>query len=115
MQSTCLLGTLRGMVLGAFLMSSVQPALGKTSLFSGVVEHVSINNIKVKNRAGETLSFLLVPRFGKVFGSDGKITRQLAEIKPGDRVRVYYDQKALGARHADRIVDETLPLKPIKS
>jgi len=29
----------------------------------------------------------------------------MTKIKSGDRVTIYYDQKALGIRHADRIVD----------
>jgi hypothetical protein len=36
-------------------------------------------------------------------------------IRVGDRVWVYYDQKALGARHADEIIDQSAPLHPLKN
>lgn len=73
--------------------------------FTGIVDHISTTNIKVTDpKHNETVSFLLVPRFNKIFSSDGKTTYQMAAIKPGQYVKVYYDQKALGTRHADRII-----------
>jgi|SRR5271165_5717978 len=76
-----------------------------TANFSGIVAHVSTQNIKVTDSASkQTLSFLIVPKFDQIFSSDGKTTYQMSAIKPGQYVKVYYDQKALGARHADRIL-----------
>lgn len=76
-----------------------------TATFSGIVNHVSGNSIKVTDpKSHQTLSFLIVPKFDQVFSSDGKTTYQMKAIKPGQYVKVYYDQKALGARHADRIL-----------
>lgn len=73
--------------------------------FSGIVDHVSANNIKVTDpRSHQSLSFLILPKFDQVFSADGKTTYQMRAIKPGQYVKVYYDQRALGARHADRIL-----------
>lgn len=73
--------------------------------FSGIVNHVSDNSIKVTdNRTHQTLSFEIVPKFDQVFSGDGKTTYQMKAIKPGQYVKVYYDQKLLGVRHADRIL-----------
>jgi hypothetical protein len=73
--------------------------------FSGIVNHVSSNNIKVTNpKTGQALSFLIVPKFDKVFSGDGKTTYQMSKVKAGQYVKVYYDQKFLGQRHADRIL-----------
>ena len=83
------------------------PAVAKvgTATFSGIVNHVSDTSIKVTDpKTHQTLSFLIVPKFDQVFSSDGKTTYQMKAIKPGQYVKVYYDQKALGARHADRIL-----------
>jgi hypothetical protein len=76
-----------------------------TPMFLGTVVHVSTDNIKVKDRkSGQVLSFVLVPHFKSVFSSDGKTTAQMSALTPGTPVTVYYDQKALGVRHADRIL-----------
>jgi hypothetical protein len=92
--------------LAAFLIcAGVAPGpagAAQPSVFIGTVQHVSTANIKVSNRS-QTLSFLLVPRFNQVFSGDGKTTKQMTDIHPGDYVKIYYDQKALGARHADKI------------
>lgn len=73
--------------------------------FSGIVNHVSSNNIKVTNtRTHQSLSFMILPKFDQVFSSDGRTTYQMSAIKAGQYVKVYYDQKMLGARHADRIL-----------
>jgi hypothetical protein len=73
--------------------------------FSGTVNHVSTNNIKVTdNRTHQSLSFLILPKFDQVFSEDGKTTYQMRKIKAGQYVKVYYDQKMLGSRHADRIL-----------
>ena len=78
---------------------------GRSADFSGIVDHVSSNNIKVTDpRSHRTLSFMIVPKFDRVFSSDGKTTYQMRAIKAGQYVKVYYDQKMLGMRHADRIL-----------
>lgn len=87
-----------------FASASANTKVG-TATFSGIVNHVSDNSIKVTDpKNHQTLSFLIVPKFDQVFSSDGKTTYQMKAIKPGQYVKVYYDQKALGARHADRIL-----------
>ena len=73
--------------------------------FSGIVDHVSANSIKVTDPVShQSLGFLILPKFDQVFSADGKTTYQMKAIKPGQYVKVYYDQRALGARHADRIL-----------
>jgi len=75
-----------------------------TNWYAGYVVHVSTNNIKVANKARtQTLSFLVVPHFKNIWSADGKTTYQMAKIKPGMIVRILYDQKLLGVRHADKI------------
>jgi hypothetical protein len=71
---------------------------------SGIVSHVSGNNIKITDGQGHQLSFLIVPKFDQVFSDDGKTTYQMRAIKAGQYVKIYYDQKFLGQRHADRIL-----------
>jgi hypothetical protein len=94
----------------ALILSLVPgPAFAKTKagsqIFEGLVEHVSPNNLKVVNpKTKQTLSFLIVPHFNKIFKGDGQTTAQQAALAEGAYVKVYYDQKALGARHADRIL-----------
>jgi hypothetical protein len=81
------------------------PAFAATHEFSGRVVHVSTDNIKVENMPSrKVLSFLVVPHFDQVFQFDGKTTYQMKRLTPGKRVKVYYDERALGIRHADRIV-----------
>ncbi len=76
-----------------------------SQIFQGLVEHVSPNNIKVMNPATkQTLSFLMVPHFNKIFKGKGQTTQQQAALKEGQYVKVYFDQKLLGSRHADRIL-----------
>ncbi len=90
---------------GAFgIVGTAVPAFAATHEFSGRVLHVSTDNIKVENMpSGKVLSFLIVPHFDQVFQFDGKTTYQMKRL-PGKRVKVYYDERALGIRHADRIV-----------
>jgi len=93
-----------------FIMGLTAPpvsAQGKvgSATFSGIVNHVSDNNIKVTDpKTKQSLSFLIVPKFDQVFSADGKTTYQMKAIKAGQYVKVYYDQKMLGQRHADRIL-----------
>ena len=72
--------------------------------FYGIVVHVSTSNIKVQNpKDKQTLSFAILPKFDQVFSANGKTTYQMGAIKAGQYVGIIYDQKALGARHADKI------------
>ena len=84
------------------LLPVTQASAKPPNVFVGTVDHVSSENIKVTG-GGQSLSFLLVPRFDQVFSGDGKTTRQMAEIHNGDYVKIFYDQKMMGARHADKI------------
>ena len=92
----------------AFFMSASVPVASfadTTRVWTGTVKHVSTDNIKVYSwKEHKALSFLLMPHFKQVFSSDGKTTSQMAKIREGMIVKVYYDQHALGIRHADRIL-----------
>ena len=81
------------------------PAFAKSdNTFSGIVRHVSMQNIKVYDPASkQNLSFVIFPKFDQIFSGDGKTTYQMKDIHAGQYVKVYYDQHALGVRHADRI------------
>jgi hypothetical protein len=92
------------LILGSLVLAPVSASVGSAN-FSGIVNHVSDNNIKVTdNRTHQTLSFLIVPKFDQVFSSDGKTTYQMKDVKAGQYVKVYYDQRLMGQRHADRIL-----------
>ncbi|MBV8171775.1 MAG: hypothetical protein JO219_07580 [Candidatus Eremiobacteraeota bacterium] len=92
-------------VSAAFVTSTAAPAHANiNSYWTGTITHVSTENLKVKNKAGDELSFLIVPKFKNIWSDDGKTTYQMSYLKPGMDVKVTYDQKALGARHADKIV-----------
>jgi hypothetical protein len=97
---------------------SVAPAQAATvgsSWVEGTLVHISANNIKVKDdKTGKELSFLLVPHFDQVFSDDGKTTYQMKSLHSGQLVKVFYDQKLLGARHADRILVLNRMQKPVK-
>lgn len=90
-----------------FIAASLAPQLalaGKTNNFYGEVVHVSVDNVKVYDpKAHQTISFVLTPKFDRVFSANGKTTYQMKDLKHGQYVRVVYDQKALGIRHADKI------------
>ncbi len=93
----------------AIVSLPLAPAVAKTraghQIFQGLVQHVSTDNLKVTDpKTKQTLGFLLVPHFGNVFKKDGRTTVALKDLNEGQYVKVYYDQKALGARHADRIL-----------
>ncbi len=91
----------------AALVVAPAGARGKvgSATFSGIVNHVSDNNIKVTDtKSSQSLSFLILPKFDQVFSSDGKTTYQMKAIHAGQYVKVYYDQRFLGQRHADRIL-----------
>jgi hypothetical protein len=81
----------------------------------GTLVHVSANNIKVKDdKTGTELSFLLVPHFDQLFSEDGKTTYQMKALHSGQLVKVFYDQKFLGQRHADRILVLNRRQAPVK-
>lgn len=102
---TLLLLATAALIAGALVTSSGKPAQALSNAYwTGTISHVSTENLKVKNRAGDELSFLIVPKFKNVWSEDGKTTYQMAYLKPGMEVKVTYDQTALGARHADKIV-----------
>ena len=84
----------------AFLPLSASAA----STFYGLVTHVSMNSIKVEDpRTKQALAFEILPKFDQVFSGDGKTTYQMKNVKAGRYVGIIYDQKLLGARHADRV------------
>jgi hypothetical protein len=89
-----------------------------SEVFQGLVDHVSSDNLKVTDpKSKKTLSFLLVPRFNKVFKSHGK-TMQQSSLHNGQYVKVYYDQKLLGRPHADRVLilnDSNVAMKKMHS
>lgn len=89
-----------------------------SEVFQGLVDHVSSNNLKVTDpKTNKTISFLLVPRFNKVFKSHGKSTQQ-STLKDGQYVKVYFDQKFFGRPHADRVLilnDANVAMKKIHS
>jgi hypothetical protein len=74
-----------------------------TQVFEGTLVHVSANNLKVTH-PGQTMTFLIVPRFGNVFKGNGTKPMQVKELHDGQLVKVYYDQKFLGRPHADRVL-----------
>jgi hypothetical protein len=106
------IGTLLGVPFGVAAASSDHRT------FDGRVVHVSGENLKVTGIEGgktQTISFLMVSHVRKIFKRKGSATTQMQDIKPGDFVRVTFDQKFLGLRHADEIIDSDAPLKPLHS
>lgn len=71
--------------------------------YTGTVTHVSSGNIKVKDKYGKELSFLLAPSFDQIFSDDGKTTYQMKNVTPGRHVKIVYHQQ-LGVRYADKII-----------
>jgi hypothetical protein len=94
---------LLALFLGNLAVAPASANVGSANV-SGIVNHVSDNNIKITDGGGHQLSFLILPKFDQVFSSDGKTTYQMRAIKAGQYVKIYYDQKFLGQRHADRIL-----------
>jgi hypothetical protein len=90
----------------AMAVGMAAPAFAKSdNIFIGLVLHVSTQNIKVQDpKSKQTLSFVIIPKFDQIFSDDGKTTYQMKDIHAGQYVKVYYDQHALGARHADKII-----------
>jgi len=93
-----------GTTLGVAFAPLPAAATSAVNVIYGYVEHVSTTNIKVYDvNQKQSLGFEILPKFDQLFSSDGKTTYQMSALKPGTFVKVYYDQKALGMRHADRI------------
>lgn len=101
-------------LLAAVLLPAVAAA-GQTNNFYGEVVHTSVDNVKVYDpHSKQTLSFIVTPKFDQVFSMNGKTTYQMKDLHTGQYVRVVYDQKALGIRHADKIfiLNNANDLKP---
>lgn len=89
----------------ALALAVASPALAKDdSTFYGRIVHVSSNNLKVQSKSGQILSFLILPKFKNIWSDDGKTTYQMSFLHNGTPVEVLYDQSALGARHADKVI-----------
>jgi hypothetical protein len=85
----------------------VASAASSHRTFDGTVEHISSTNIKVHGVEGgkaQTLSFLV---------NHG--TNMTKLIHAGEYVRVTFDQKLLGARHADSITPYANPAMKMKT
>ncbi len=92
-----------------------QAAKVGSSWVEGTLVHISSSNIKIKDdKTGKELGFVLVPHFDQVFSGDGKSTYQMKSLHSGQLVKVFYDQKLLGVRHADRILVLNRAEKPVK-
>ncbi|HTX02771.1 MAG TPA: hypothetical protein VMD07_03740 [Candidatus Acidoferrales bacterium] len=87
-----------------FCAPTVSSARVGSAWVEGSLVHISTTNIKIiDDKTGKELSFLLVPHFDQIFSADGKTTIQMSALHRNELVKVYYDQKFLGSRHADRI------------
>ncbi len=94
------------MIVLALAVGGVASAVKAGSqVYEGLVKHISTSSLQVFNpTTKKTLSFVLVPRFGNVFKKDGRTSASVSDLQAGQYVKVYYDQKALGVVHADRIL-----------
>jgi hypothetical protein len=119
MRTLLLAAGLAAFPLFATMVATAVPAPAATvgsSWVEGTLVHISSANIKVKDdKTGQELSFLLVPHFDQVFSEDGKTTYQMKALHSGQLVKVFYDQKMLGARHADRILVLNRAQKAVKT
>jgi hypothetical protein len=105
MRTFLVAAALAALPLTASMMAPAAAVPVGASWVEGTLVHISSNNIKVKDdKTGTELSFLLVPHFDQVFSGDGKTTYQMKALHSGQLVKVFYDQKFLGQRHADRIL-----------
>jgi len=105
MRTFLVAAALAALPISASMMAPATAAKVGSAWVEGTLVHISDNNIKVKDdKTGKELSFLLVPHFDQVFSSNGKSTYQMKALHSGQLVKVYYDQKLLGQRHADRIL-----------
>jgi len=105
MRTFLIAAALAALPLTASMMAPAAAVPVGASWVEGTLVHISSNNIKVKDdKTGTELSFLLVPHFDQIFSGDGKTTYQMKALHSGSLVKVFYDQKFLGQRHADRIL-----------
>jgi hypothetical protein len=108
MRTLLVAATLAALIPVTTMLVTVTPAQAVpvgSSWVEGTLVHISSANIKVKDdKTGKELSFLLVPHFDQIFSEDGKTTYQMKALHSGQLVKVFYDQKMLGQRHADRIL-----------
>ena len=98
-----------GIALGAALAAPLGAGAASSDhrTFDGTVVHVSRENIKVQGVEGgktQILSFLI---------NHG--TKIAHAIKTNEYVRITYDQKLLGVRHADSVDPHDNPAMKIKS
>jgi len=117
MRTLLIVAALAALPLATFIIAPApaQAVPVGASWVDGTLVHVPSANIKVKDdKTGKELSFLLVPHFDQVFSADGKTTYQMKALHSGQLVKVFYDQKLLGARHADRILVLNRIQKPVK-
>ncbi len=95
------------LAIGAIAAPTATFAASDHREFEGHVVHVSSENIKVSGIEGhkhQTLSFLI---------NHGTLMRHA--VKPGEYVRIIYDQRFLGIRHADSVDPWKDPMMKIKS
>ncbi len=108
-------GLLAAFPLASTVTAPASAAKVGSAWVEGTLVHVSTDNIKVKDdNTGKVLGFVIVPRFGAVFKSDGSTPVDMKTLHSGQLVKVYYDQKLLGARHADRILVLNRREMPVK-
>ncbi len=106
---TAIISTTAAFVLGTTILAPLA-ATAKSSdhrVFDGNVVHISATNIKVSGMEGgkmQTLSFTV---------DDGK--KLMKKIHSGEYVRVVFDQKLLGLRHADSVDPHGDPGMKMKS
>jgi hypothetical protein len=90
-------------LLGTGLIAVSAPVAAAVTSVIGTVTHVSTTDVTVRTPTGETMKFLVVPKFKNLFSKDGKTTVQMSALKPGTPVTVYYN-KVLGYPHASKIL-----------
>lgn len=106
---TAIISTTAAFVLGTTLMAPLAATAASSDhrTFDGNVVHISATNIKVSGMEGgkmQTLSFTV---------DDGK--KLMARIHTGEYVRITFDQKLLGLRHADSVDPHAAPAMKMKS
>jgi hypothetical protein len=74
----------------------------KGVVWQGDVTHVSADNIKVIDAAGDVRSFIVSQNFKSVFTADGASALPMSAVHPGTTVRVFYSY-IFGLRHPNAI------------
>jgi hypothetical protein len=105
---TAIFSASAALALGAVLAGPISAnAASDHRTFEGTVVHVSRENIKVHGTEGgqaQTISFLI---------DHG--TKLAHELHPGEYVRIVFDQRLLGIRHADEVVPYNNSAMKVKS